>query len=219
MAARGNCYICGKELSKAGVKKHLAVHQHNGSEAGEECVLLKIEGAYYKDYWLFLDIPSTATLDSLDRFLREIWLECCGHMSAFFGKGHQEIKNSRKFSTFEPGEQFLHEYDFGDTTETLITVVGRTRREPQKAAVRLLVRNIPPLIPCSRCGAPAAYVSTDNNIYKHKEPFLCKACACESEIEEFSLPVTNSPRIGICGYCGDLDVYAFDAEKFAHREK
>ena len=82
MAARGNCYICGKELSKAGVKKHLAVHQHNGPEAGEECVLLKIEGAYYKDYWLFLDIPLTATLDGLDRFLREIWLECCGHMSA-----------------------------------------------------------------------------------------------------------------------------------------
>ena len=46
MAARGNCYICGKELSKAGVKKHLAVHQHNEPNAGEECVLLKIEGAY-----------------------------------------------------------------------------------------------------------------------------------------------------------------------------
>ena len=128
-------------------------------------------------------------------------------MSAFFGKDHQEIENRRKFSTFEQGEQFLHEYDFGDTTETIITVAGRTRREPQKAAVRLLARNIPPLIPCSRCGAPAAYVSTDNYIYKHKEPFLCKACARESEIEEFSLPVTNSPRIGICGYCGDFGCF------------
>ena len=136
MAARGNCYICGKELSKAGVKKHLAVHQHNEPNAGEECVLLKIEGAYYKDYWLFLDVPLTATLDSLDRFLREIWLECCGHMSAFFGKDHQEIENRRKFSTFEQGEQFL------PMSVRIITSISiRSRFSVKPVPVKVKLRN------------------------------------------------------------------------------
>ena len=28
-------------------------------------------------------MPADATLADLDRFLRDIWLECCGHMSQF----------------------------------------------------------------------------------------------------------------------------------------
>lgn len=180
--------------------------------------MLKIEGAYAKDYWLFVDIPLTASLTSLDHFLRDIWLECCGHMSAFSSKGHREMKNSRKFSTFEPGDQFLHEYDFGDTTETLITVVDRTRRKPQKAAVRLLARNIPFQFQCAACGAPATDICTEC-IYETDNPFYCAACAEKHEHEEMLLPVTNSPRMGVCGYCGDSDTYAFDAKKITYKGK
>ena len=63
MATKGNCYICGRELSKAVAKTHF-LKKHDGPESGEECALLKIEGAYDKDYWLFVDIPMTATLNS-----------------------------------------------------------------------------------------------------------------------------------------------------------
>jgi len=28
-------------------------------------------------------MPARATLTDLDGFLRDIWLECCGHLSAF----------------------------------------------------------------------------------------------------------------------------------------
>lgn len=34
-------------------------------------------------YWLYLEMPARATLTDLDGFLRDIWLECCGHLSAF----------------------------------------------------------------------------------------------------------------------------------------
>ena len=127
MVTKGNCYICGQELGKTAMKNHI-LKLHSATDSGQACVLLKIEGAYDKDYWLFVDVPLTASLATLDRFLRDIWLECCGHLSAFSGRDRQEIGKSRKFSTFEPGEQFLHEYDFGSTTETLITMIGRTSR-------------------------------------------------------------------------------------------
>ncbi|GHV12564.1 hypothetical protein FACS189491_05810 [Spirochaetia bacterium] len=40
--------------------------------------------AYQKEYWLLLDIALNATLEDFDDFLRQIWLECCGHMSGFY---------------------------------------------------------------------------------------------------------------------------------------
>ena len=217
MVTKGNCYICGKELGKTAMKNHI-LKLHSSMDSGQECVLLKIEGAYDKDYWLVVDVPLTASLMTLDRFLRDIWLECCGHLSAFSGKGHQEIGKSRKFSTFAPGEQFLHEYDFGSTTETLITVIGRTSRKPQKASVRLLARNIPPQFTCAKCGAPATDICTEC-IYETDNPFYCASCAKNHEHEEMLLPITNSPRMGVCGYCGDADVYTFDAKKITYREK
>ena len=38
---------------------------------------------YLPEYWMHLEVPADATLGSLDRFLRDTWLECCGHMSEF----------------------------------------------------------------------------------------------------------------------------------------
>jgi hypothetical protein len=32
---------------------------------------------------MHIEIPATATLLELDQFLRDIWLECCGHLSRF----------------------------------------------------------------------------------------------------------------------------------------
>jgi len=34
-------------------------------------------------YWMHLEVPTTITLADLDGFLRDIWLECCGHLSSF----------------------------------------------------------------------------------------------------------------------------------------
>ena len=84
-STKGNCYLCGAELGKTAMKNHI-LKCHAG-EAGQECRLLKIEGAYDKGYWLYVDIPVDKTLNALDKFLRKIWLECCGHMSEFQGAG------------------------------------------------------------------------------------------------------------------------------------
>ena len=67
----GNCFICGKTIGKATGKTHaIKKHSKNGTE---DCMLIKVEEAYDKDYWLFVDIPMSASLDALDSFLRKIW--------------------------------------------------------------------------------------------------------------------------------------------------
>lgn len=202
MAAKGNCYLCGAELGKTAMKNHILKY-HSREGEGQECRLLKIEGAYDKDYWLYLDIPVDKTLNALDKFLRKIWLECCGHLSQFNGAG-----KSSKMDRFSVGDQFLHEYDMGDTTETLITVAGTTWRATQRGPVRLLARNIPPQFQCKDCGDLASLVCTEC-LCEGEYPFFCSDCAQKHADVEFMLPVTNSPRMGVCGYCGELDEYEF----------
>ncbi|MDR2477703.1 MAG: hypothetical protein LBD48_00160, partial [Treponema sp.] len=63
------CFICGKTLGKAAAKNHI-MKEHSSS--GEECVLLKIEGAYDKEYWLYVDVAKKDALEELDDFLRQI---------------------------------------------------------------------------------------------------------------------------------------------------
>ena len=212
--SKGNCYLCGAELGKTAMKNHIMkLHDMRDEATGQECCLLKIEGADDKEYWLYVDIPIRSTLNVLDTFLRKIWLECCGHMSAFSGSGHREIGKSRKLDSFSPGDKLLHEYDFGSTTETLITVVGRTFRKQQKEAVRVLARNIPPVFRCAKCGAEAEWILPER-FYESENPFYCNKCLEEEAAEEVMvLPVTNSPRMGVCGYEGDQDTYIFISPK------
>jgi hypothetical protein len=209
----GNCYLCGAALGKTAMHNHV-LKTHGVFEDGQQCYLLKIEGAYSKDYWLYVDVPVTASLSGVDAFLRKIWLECCGHLSAFHGSGRSEIGKARKLNTLAVGDQLEHEYDFGDTTESVITIVGETTRKTQKDAVRLLARNIPPVFQCSVCGKPAAAICTECS-YETDNPFFCDSCAEKHEHEDMLLPVTNSPRMGVCGYDGELDVFAFKPDKSA----
>lgn len=46
--------------------------------------------------------------------------------------------------------------------------------------------------------------------YDSDNQFLCDSCFDEKEDEyEYLLPITNSPRTGVCGYDGELDVFEF----------
>ena len=201
--SEGKCHVCGKTLGKTAMKNHvLKEHAANGDEA---CLLLMIEGAFVKEYWLFVDIAKDKSLGSLDTFLRNIWLECCGHLSEFRGGGNMEIGKTRKMGMFSAGDRFIHEYDMGTTTECLIMVVGETRRPKQKNAVRLLARNVPPAFKCASCGKPAEFICQEC-MYDSDNPNFCPECADKHEHESL-LPITNSPRNGECGYSGELDTF------------
>lgn len=206
---KGNCYICGAELGKVAMKNHI-FKLHSDAADEQVCRVLKVEGAD-KRYWLFLDAPLTASLQDLDDFLRRIWLECCGHMSAFMGSGYEEFPMSRKLNRFPEGTQLLYEYDFGDTTQLLVSFLGKTRRKPQRECVRLLARNKPIEWQCAECGQPAELIFMERYYEEDKDPFLCEACAEKLDMDmEMGLPVTNSPRMGVCAYDGDFDCYGFE---------
>jgi predicted RNA-binding Zn-ribbon protein involved in translation (DUF1610 family) len=213
MASKGNCYLCGAEFGKTAMKNHL-VKVHGELNGQQECCLLKNEGVYNKDYWLYIDIPIDKPLSDVDSFLRRIWLECCGHLSCFLGPGRSEIRQSRKLKDFFDGDKLVHEYDFGTTTELLITVIGTISRKKQRGNVRLLARNISPQFECGICGKPAVDLCTEC-IYDADNPYCCAECGLEHEHAEMLRPVTNSPRMGECGYTGELDVFAFDSPKEA----
>lgn len=211
--SRGNCYLCGRSVAKSAFKKHLlTVHPSDGNE--QECVMLKVEDTWSKQYWIYLDIAATSTLKTLDTFLRKIWLECCGHMSAFYCGKYEELGMGKKIWNFPDGFSFSYDYDFGDTTQLKITVVNHGMRPRQKAAVRLLGRNEAYHFACQECGQEADYICTEC-AWERDDPFLCEKCAQDHvHGEEMLLPVVNSPRMGICGYCGELDEYEFDPKKF-----
>ena len=205
----GDCYLCGENLSKTAMKNHL-LKNHNEEKDGKECCLLKIEGGENKNYWLYIDVPLDKTLSAVDSFLRKIWLEYCGHLSVFNTETYEKIRSGIRLEDLNAGEKFLHIYDFGTTTESTITVMGNIKRKPQKGIVRLLARNTPPVFSCAKCGKEADLVC-GICLYESDNPFYCFKCSeghkCGSEM---LLPVTNSPRMGECGYTGELDDFFFD---------
>jgi hypothetical protein len=86
--AEGKCLFCGKSFAKAGIIRHLQVHLRQKAEenAAGHSYLVKIEtDPRYNEapYFLSLWIDGRAIMKNIDSFLRDIWLECCGHMSSF----------------------------------------------------------------------------------------------------------------------------------------
>ena len=115
----------------------------------------------------------------------------------------------RKLKTFAMGDEFLHHYDFGTTTESVITIIGDTTRKPQRSIVRLLARNSPPVIKCTNCGKPAVYIRRAYD-GPNENLFYCFDCGEEYVDTDYHLlPVTNSPRMGECGYEGEYDDFTF----------
>ena len=86
--SEGKCLFCGKTFAKAGINRHLKTHLSEKIASGKsgKSFLVKVEtdkSWRSSPYFLSLWIDGEAVVEDLDLFLRDIWLECCGHMSAF----------------------------------------------------------------------------------------------------------------------------------------
>ena len=161
---RGTCALCGYESSKAGLTRHLktcpAAHDAARGRAAKVWQL-RVEDAYSAPYWLDVELKASATLADLDTLLREVWLECCGHLSAFeidrerYGGSHgldapggffdlgEKSLNVKIGDVLAPNLKFTHEYDFGSTTELTLRVTGEREGRIGPAPLRLLARNAP----------------------------------------------------------------------------
>ncbi len=228
--SKGTCAFCLGTFPRAGMTRHLkscAAYQatltsSQDSKARRITLFhLFVEGADAPEFWLHLDIRAAATLADLDQFLRDIWLECCGHLSSFqienryfevdtgavdgmwaefFGTpAPPESMNVRLSSVLHPGLKFSHEYDFGSTTRLTLKVIAEHEGMATKnAKVKVLARNELPEMLCSVCGKPAAWIDTFGDY-----ELFCDDCDNDrEESNEGFMPVVNSPRMGVCGYTG-----------------
>ncbi len=234
---KGFCKYCGKEYTKGGMLRHLQGCKKRSERLAEEkgkrrCRYFQIviTGKYIKDYWLIIETSENTLLKELDQFIRDIWVECCGHLSAFTIRGEQyestpaedsfwgrpsRNMNYRLKDVVDAGDSFLYEYDFGSTTELILSVHSCREGEKKNNEIVILSRNNPPELMCSKCECrKAKWISPVG--YYGEEPFWCEECLKENNREEGEyedeyedefepdclLPVCNSPRMGVCGYEG-----------------
>jgi len=205
--SEGVCLFCGKTFAKAGINKHLITHLDEIAKSGQagKSFLVKVEtdkcwGA--TPYFLSLWVDGSTTMKTIDKFLRDIWLECCGHLSKFDGAA----MSKKAENVFATGMKLDYEYDFGSSTLLTLTVMGEYPVKADKKIV-LLSRNEPLQTVCSICGkAPATQICSvciDDYL-----SVFCDKCAkkhakeCEDFDDYASMSVVNSPRMGVCGYEG-----------------
>jgi hypothetical protein len=218
--SKGNCAYCGEEKTKGSMTKHLVTcpkrqalitNAERAKGAGETCFHLRVEDAWRKDFWLDLEMRSSATLKDLDDYLRAIWLECCGHLSQFSigGWSGQEIAKKRTIGEVLRLEMELtHIYDFGTSSETLIKAVGQRQGKPtSRHPIALMARNLPPATQCLECKKPAAWLCMECLIEDETWGTLCDAHAKTHPHDNYGepIPLVNSPRLGMCGYSGPAE--------------
>jgi len=111
------------------------------------CSQLLGEATCNPAYWLHREVPAPSPFGKLEQVLRNIWLECCGHMSAFrFARKRIRSKLPGNFAQvfpapaapgfeneeqlmgepigrrLQPGGKLASEYDFGSTTNLSLRV-------------------------------------------------------------------------------------------------
>lgn len=229
----GTCRFCNQSFSQTEMTQHLqacparqaAIERLNaeGKPQGRRRIFhLHIKGLYAPQYWLHVEMISTAYLATLDAFLRTTWLECCGHLSMFkIGDIDYERYTEPGFTipgneanrdmdvlvgrVLREGLEFTHEYDYGSTTELALKVGGvRTGHMPDRLyEIHVMARNDPPALTCQVCGENPAMLI---NPFDMDEMLWCEACAGRHFEPGFiALPLVNSPRAGVCGYTGDRE--------------
>lgn len=221
---KGKCKYCGKEYTLSYMNRHLSSCKERqkrlaAEKGSKRCgyFQLAIYPKYNRNYWLFIEVRETATLKDVDSFLRDIWLECCGHLSAFtidgisyevmpaedsFWGEPAKSMNYKLKTVLEKGMTIDYEYDFGSTTELMITVVNYRMGYLKKDKVTILSRNNPHVFICDECQSKPAVVVCTECAWEGRG-FLCEDCMETHECgEEMLLDVCNSPRMGVCGYMG-----------------
>jgi hypothetical protein len=214
--SKGNCSLCGASFSKRQMLRHLSECAYPETRSIAAVVQLRVD-APGTPFWLDVDVKANAPLRDLDDFLRNIWLECCGHLSSFevgrtsyvvlmsddfFGPARDERSMDARVSAALPpmGSTFSYEYDYGSTTHLRLKVVAHRKVLSRLENVRLLARNDDPVWTCNECEATATAVCA--YCFNEDDAFFCDAHADEHDCEQAMLPIVNSPRMGVCGYTG-----------------
>jgi len=229
----GTCKLCEETYTKQGMSRHLGSCLPDSDDG--EIHHLRIAGERRSDYWLHLAVAGTTLLSALDQFLRDLWVECCNHLSAFtigdqqYERPYDEngVGGTRRTQSMavELGsvaagvDSFSYTYDFGSETALDVQIVETggwslstleaDGTETGAEGIVLLARNHPPDIECETCSAPATTICQTCLRDRAADAWLCESCATAHEEgcdRPRYLPVVNSPRVGVCGYRGPATI-------------
>lgn len=205
----GKCFVCQNRISHMAATRHMEPCLEKASaheKKDQKIYLLKASGG--PSFWMYIEVQEKATLTDLDQFLRQKWMECCGHLSTFDIRGQQYFshpegdENSMDYAVgkiLEPGMRWSYEYDFGSTTEVEGTVLS-VRTGHIETMVKRVARNYMPHFECEDCDARAEAICSECG------ETVCEDCAEDHECgEEMLLSTCNSPRMGMCGFEGEND--------------
>ncbi len=145
----GRCHLCGNAIRAEDVITHarscvttavqtLINNDLHSKHAANGTFLIWVRADEVRQ-WMMLAVRPTTTLLQLDQSLRNLWLECCGHMSRFeigttrYSAGRPGPGGTHLFAAYlaDPGDRhmmytvgqtishgasFRHEYDYDYTT-------------------------------------------------------------------------------------------------------
>jgi hypothetical protein len=171
---------------------------------------LAVSGRHAPVYWMHIEAPTSTTLADLDDFLRDTWLECCGHLSAFtirgitytssvdpeWGMGDRSM-NVKLDRVMAVGDELHHKYDFGSTTYLRLKVLSEREGPARGRGIEILAQNEPPPIPCDVCGREATQICAECS-WSGEAGFATSAatrtnaarrCSCRSSIRRVSVCV------------------------------
>ncbi len=213
--SEGKCSFCAETIAQRGIIRHLSTHlkkltKENPVEKDTSYLVYVKADIMFLCLW----VDGKTTFTKIDSFLRKIWLECCGHMSAFtyikdglLDKRPKEVPMKwRADKLLAKGKKLTYEYDYGSTTYLKIEVKEELEIPAQDAIV-LLSRNEPLKIMCDVCKEKIATELCEVHLWEG-EGYYCKTCAkkhakkCEDFDDYARMPIVNSPRMGVCGYDG-----------------
>jgi len=209
---KAKCYYCNKELTEKTIKRHMKncseiekrideKRTTDGKLRNQFIIAIKPkEGG--NEYCIYLSIDGTLGLIHIDQFIRDIWVECCGHLSGFGirGRFYQDHSLNNKIEDIlNLDDKFEYEYDFGSTTNLILEVIDIRLVPISFSQIEIIARNHEIKHECEICGAEAKHYSYD------KEEWECEKCIDEDDdmISEFDY--CNSPRDGVCAYEGNKE--------------
>jgi hypothetical protein len=208
ITSHGQCIYCKQNIAQSAMTRHLQTHltslqKNAASEELQTYCHIEVKAHVYFLHFL---ISGKEELEILDDALRDIWLECCGHMSGFFNNKEEIEVDELVQNVLLPKTKLKYIYDYGTST-TLEIIAHKHYELPAQEDIELLTRNEPLKIMCNGCNENAAVEICIGCSYRN-DGYLCKLCmkkhkkTCD-ELEDFGkLPVVNSPRVGDCGYTG-----------------
>lgn len=201
MGKKPICNLCDKEYTPQGIKRHLNGCIEKYYKEGKEALsYLIIKDRYDSTFYLHIVIRNSASLEDLDEYLREVWLECCGHMSTFMDKREEISVDTKIGSLFKTSKKLDYIYDFGSSTELTVEFV-KSFKGKQTLNIKTLTRNPSIRRNCDVCKKQKVVAVCSQCIGNEDEAYFCTKCMKNHECGiDMMLPFVNSPRLGVCGY-------------------